>query len=65
MMLQLLTLARYLPAMTATEQDSIFRDGKPFTLADIKRWQMVIEQRNECINDKFKRAWINQRSLTK
>ena len=35
-MLRLLTLRKYLPVMTVQEQERIFRDGQPFTLAEIE-----------------------------
>jgi hypothetical protein len=44
-MLRLLTLRKYLPVMTVQEQERIFRDGQPFTLAELERWEGMLHQR--------------------
>lgn len=52
-MLRLLTLRKFLPVMTTEEQTAVFRDGQPFTLADIRRWQRLTEKREDKINKIF------------
>jgi hypothetical protein len=60
-MLRLLTLAQYIPVMTAEEQAAIFRDGCPFMPSDIERWQRLKQERENQITDIFNKAWNKQR----
>ena len=55
-MLRLLTLRKYLPVMTVQEQERIFRDGQPFTLAELERWERMLHQREQKINNIFNKA---------
>ena len=56
-MLRLLTLRKYLPVMTVQERERIFRDGQPFTLAELKRWERMLHQREQKINNIFNKAY--------
>ena len=60
-MLRLLTLAQYIPVMTAEEQAAIFRDGCPFTLNDLNRWAERRSKQENRINEIFNKAWNKQR----
>lgn len=60
-MLRLLTLAQYIPVMTAEEQAAIFRDGCPFTLNDLNRWAERRSEQENRINEIFNKAWNKQR----
>lgn len=60
-MLRLLTLAQYIPVMTAEEQAAIFRDGCPFTSNDLNRWAKRRSERENRINEIFDKAWKRQR----
>lgn len=56
-MLRLLTLRKYLPAMTVQEQERFIRDGQPFTMSDIERWGRLLDEREKKINQRFRKAY--------
>lgn len=56
-MLRLLTLQKYLPAMTVQEQGRFIRDGQPFTMSDIERWGRLLDEREKKINQRFRKAY--------
>lgn len=56
-MLRLLTLQKYLPAMTVQEQERFIRNGQPFTMSDIERWGRLLNEREKKINQRFTKAY--------
>lgn len=56
-MLRLLTLRKYLPAMTVQEQERFLRDGQSFTMSDIERWGRLLDEREKKINQRFRKAY--------
>ena len=55
-MLRLLTIEKYLPVMTVQEQERFARDGEPFTLADVQRWQRLLTEKENKLNLIFEKA---------